>query len=704
MSRTQIVSVGLLLAALVICPHAMAQQAIRIPKAGDVNLRTVQPDYEALLYSVEAPVPGGDDYKSFLLEQKQKVRQMYPLNPQSSAENKATGTAPSIGESMLMYRTIGTNPNRVPVTGGHPNDNALAINEKGHVVAAINSAIWAWDSQGDSLLLPQQVLSLRSIAGGSFTTNYFDPRVLAIGNRFVLVFLRNSNPATNAIFVLFSKTEDINDGFHIYTLPGNPDGAGYWTDFPAMAVSGNELFLTGNLIQSGVSWQLGFRGSLIWQIGLDEGFAGADSLNTRLYTYVKHNNKLVRNLLPVKNTQPEEPGMYFVSNRNFDVSNDTVFLVHIPNSLDVPSNTLQVEALVSNLPYGVPPNGRQANTNPNNPADGLQTNDGRPLAAIKVGNRIQYVANTVNPATGLSAIYHGKIDLTSPLNQSTVQGTILGSPDTDYGYPELAYTGDVEEGCDEEAIIAFNFTSPTRFPGVACIYSDNDGGYSAETVLKAGEAIVEHFPNTTSQRWGDYFGIQTRPGHPKEVWTAGYFGHTNGDHATWITQLFSPDSSLLEVNHSINGATLACAGTIELTVGGFTGNLSIVWTGHPEWTNATVSGPVCAGDTIEVTVTDDAGCSQSLRIPVEGGTIATGLNPNPFGPYLLAGFQLDADAVVLAELFNLQGQKVADLAQKALTKGKNELIFSTNLLKTGVYVLRLSADGKVFFTQKVIKE
>jgi hypothetical protein len=105
-----------------------------------------------------------------------------------------------------------------------------------------------------------------------------------------------------------------------------------------------------------------------------------------------------------------------------------------------------------------------------------------------------------------------------------------------------------------------------------------------------------------------------------------------------------------------------------------------------------------------VVVTDDAGCTQTLQIPVEGGTIATGLNPNPFGPYLLAGFQLETDAVVLAELFNLQGQKVADLAQKALTKGKNELIFSTQTLKTGVYVLRLSADGKVFYTQKVIKE
>jgi hypothetical protein len=664
----------------------------------------VEPDYEALLYSMEAPSPGGNDYKSFLVEQKRKVRERYPIKANNHSQSKTNGIAPSLGQNMLMYRTIGTNPNLAPVVGGHPNDNALAINEKGHVLAAINSAIWAWDSQGDSLILPQQVLSLRSIAGGGVTTNYFDPRVLAVGNRFVLVFLRNSNPATNAIFVLFSKTEDINDGFHIYSLPGNPDGAGYWTDFPAMAVSGNELFITGNLIQSGVSWQLGFRGSLIWQLGLEEGFAGADSLNTRLFTYVKHNNRLVRNLLPVKNTQPEEPGMYFLSNRNFDVSNDTVFLVHVPHSLDVPSTTLQVEALVSNLPYGVPPNGRQANTNPNDPADGLQTNDGRPLGAIKVENRIQYVANTVNPATGLSAIYHGRVALANPLAQSTVQGTIVGSPDTDYGYPELAYTGDVAEACDDEVIIAFNFTSPNRFPGVACMYVDNEGSYSAETVLKAGEAIVEHFPNTTAQRWGDYFGIQTRPGHSKEVWTAGYFGHANGKHATWISQLFSPDSSQLQVEYRITGATLACAGRVELTVGGFTGNLTIDWNGYPAWSNATQSGPVCAGDTLTVVVTDDAGCTQTLQIPVEGGTIATGLNPNPFGPYLLAGFQLDADAVVLAELFNLQGQKVADLAQKALTKGKNELIFSTQTLKTGVYVLRLSADGKVFYTQKVIKE
>ena len=691
------------LLALFFASALTAQEPVRIKVAKEktVDIRALEPDYGAALYPLQPAAPGGDTYAAFLQEQKRKVRARYPLQG-GNATHRTTGQAPIIGTNLLMYRPIGQTGNTTALTGGHPNDNALGVNAQGLVFSAINSSVWAYDPAKDSLLLPGGALTLANLAGTSFGTSLFDPRIMAVGDRFILVFLRDNNPNTSRIYVLFSVSSDLNDGFHLYTLPGNPDGAGYWTDFPAMAVSENELYITGNLIQSGVSWQLGFRGSLIWQIGLNEGFNGADSLNIRLYTYVKHNNKLVRNLLPVKETHRNGDGMYFLSNRNFDVSNDTVFLVHLPSSLQEPAEPLTVVAGVSATPYGVPPNGRQANTNTADPTDGLQTNDARPLGAIRVGNTIQFVGNTVNPATGFSAVYHGLVDLADPLEQSAFRGTILGSPDSDYGYPEISYTGDVEEACDGEAIIGFNFTSPTRFPGVACVYYNNDSTYSPETVLKNGEALVAHFPGT-AQRWGDYFGIQTRPGHPKEVWTAGYFGRTGGKHATWITQLFSPDSALLKVVPEVRGATIACNGQVELQVSGQTGSISVAWQGHPEWDNLTLVGPVCSTDTLVATVSDALGCSSTQTIVPGGGTISSGVNPNPFGDYLLVGFDLPSDAVVVATLYNLQGQRITDLVGRELPAGRNELVFHTGPLIPGTYVLRLSANGEVFLTQKVIK-
>ena len=96
-------------------------------------------------------------------------------------------------------------------------------------------------------------------------TTRFDPKTLydPIEDRFILVFLIDNFSNSSLIVVGFSTTNDPSDPWNLYALPGNPFNDTTWTDYPAIAVTKDELFTTGNQIKEGVSWQVGFRGSLI---------------------------------------------------------------------------------------------------------------------------------------------------------------------------------------------------------------------------------------------------------------------------------------------------------------------------------------------------------------------------------------------------------------------------------------------------------
>ena len=55
------------------------------------------------------------------------------------------------------------------------------------------------------------------------------------------------------------------DEWNVYMLTGDVLGTDHWTDYPAISLTNDELFITGNLLQHNVSWQEGFYQSLIWQ-------------------------------------------------------------------------------------------------------------------------------------------------------------------------------------------------------------------------------------------------------------------------------------------------------------------------------------------------------------------------------------------------------------------------------------------------------
>jgi hypothetical protein len=229
-----------------------------------------------------------------------------------------------------------------------------------------------------------------------------------------------------------------------------------------------------------------------------------------------------------------------LSNRNFDLQNDTIFLVTL-NEGDV-DTTVDVQALVTNLPYGVPPNGKQGDTDTSDATKGLQTNDGRVLGAIQKDDWIQFVSTTAHGNNANAGIYHGFISnvTTSP----KVTGRLLWDPVRDLAYPNITWTGVHPK--QTQCLIGFNFSSIDGHPGMGAVLIGNDTTFSDPIDLKNGTTYVDRHSDSY-ERWGDYFAVQPMfdaNGEliPSESWMAGFYGDGPNQNRTFISQVFSNDT------------------------------------------------------------------------------------------------------------------------------------------------------------------
>ncbi len=672
---------------------------VKIKRSHTVEASDIKDDFNAVLRNLEAPSPDGDSYRSFLMRQKIESRKQFPLKSETKAGPKKKTTAqPAVGKGFPLTRTL-FNGTVVNYIGGIPNDNALAVSNGGIVLAGINSALWAYDLNGDSTLYPNDVISLNSVANGTLSDNFYDPKLIydEAADRFILVFLKNNVPATSQIIVCFSKSNNPLDGWNVYTLPGNPLNNNRWTDFPAINITNDKFYVTGNLIVPGVSWQIGFDGSVIWEMDKTAGYNNDTNMTTALYAQVKFNGKYTRNIHPVRGIGSSTNSQYFLSNRNFDITNDTIFVMKLED------DSLKVTMAKTTPNYGVPPNGRQQDTDLSDPTKGLQTNDGRVLGAITNDDWIQYVSTTVNPATGLAAIYHGTIQNPAMENQS-ITGYIYGDDSLDYGYPNIAFTGN--EFCDTEVIIGMNYTSPTDFPGVGAIFYGNDGSYSDFVRIKEGEDYTDRHSDSY-ERWGDYFGIQPKFDEPGKVWTAGYFGSPGRRNATWMNELSSPDSTkLMVIATEIDGnQSVFCKGGLQVMASGGVPPYQYSFNGSA-FTDNNIADSICDGDTITYTVTDARGCSytdvvttQKLVQPLS----ANGVYPNPFVNDMVVQFDLSTDQQVEAYIYDIKGAMVAKIVDQPAKAGKNELHFNLGPLSAGTYVLKVMANDNEVLSRKLIK-
>lgn len=506
---------------------------VTTPLAGTVRLRDVDDKYNAQVFSLEAPEPDGEEEQEDFRALKAAVERNFPHRRANTVNMKGAKTSASVPQPIIAR---GFEPDSNTAI---PPDNYMAANNGVDGVNVHNSMISTVNTFTGALQTRVSLFNFTSSVGlGSkpFGGDYYryDPKVMydPEADRFFFVTLAGVD-AYNHIILGFSQSSDPTGDWNFYQLPGDYAGDVSWFDYPTIAITHNEVFLTGNKLNHRSSFMTGFRKSVIYQIRKQDGYNG-QTLTSRIWDNVNYGGAPLRNLFPVTGGGSlKGPEQYFLSLRNVDPLNDSVFLVKLGDTINGANNAISVAPMKSNLTYGFPPNGRQPGIK-----DKLQTNDARVLGAFVEGGEIQFVSTTLQPATGADAIYHGIIR--NYTSSPTVTASYITVDTMDFGYPNISYSG--TNGGAITSIISFDYSGPSYYPGVAAVFWDGTA-HSDLLEVRKGDSCIKMFPDPDSiQRWGDYTGSQPRWNVIGHVWIVGLYGKRDRSYGDWMALLRSPYS------------------------------------------------------------------------------------------------------------------------------------------------------------------
>jgi hypothetical protein len=507
----------LLLALFLFCSIVFAQQpqtkSFSIPKKGTVILDGKNDAWSPSIHNHMLPKPDGTADELLKKHVQEELQKAYP-------RKDVAKRTPAVVDTPIMLRNFTGNAFNNYV----PNDNDMAISDGGIVCSVTNTTIFSRNTVTSTNYGSYNLHTLT--LGLGLQQEEFDPKIIydPQANRFIAIILNGFTDSTSNLLVGFSQTDSSWGAWNFYALPGNPLADTSWTDFPMGAITEQELFITVNLLYNDSSWQSGFRQTVIWQIKKSEGYTGA-ALTPQLHYGISHNGIPVRNLCPVKGgSKLYGPDMYFLSNRNFAFSNDTIFLVHITDTIGAPGQSLTVDAVLSDVAYHMPVSALQPFT------DSLAVNDARLLGAFTENGLIHFVFNCLDTASGKDCIYYGLLDSTAGWN---INGYLYTHAVRDLAYPNISYCG--YDSTDNRSIIILLYSSPSNHPGTAAATFDGVNQFSGLSTVKAGQSYTNMLTGT--ERWGDYTGSQRRYNQNGFVWASGGYSILNHTTRTWIAEL-----------------------------------------------------------------------------------------------------------------------------------------------------------------------
>jgi hypothetical protein len=182
------------------------------------------------------------------------------------------------------------------------------------------------------------------------------------------------------------------------------------------------------------------------------------------------------------------------------------------------------------------------------------------------------------------------------------------------------------------AAIVFERSSGTEYASVYQTRLPAGGSMDASKIVKAGVAA------NTSGRWGDYDGVANDPSNSNVVWVYGGWANTSNRWATWIAAL----------TPSVFSA-------------------------------ATAPQPIY------------------MAAAVRGATTSGGLevSPNPFNPSTKIDFVMPRGGRASLRVYDVQGRMVSRLVDGNLPAGPQSYRLDAAGLPSGIYLIRLSAAGRV---------
>ena len=426
---------------------------------------------------------------------KTQLKRQTLANGQSSISKKQSASNPIIGTNFEGNWSV----------LAHPPDNNIAISNGGEIVSVNNDGVEYYDESGNLLFVEDWS---DFINDNSLTSIIYDP-VIAYdsgADRFVMAVLHGTNSATSQVLVLFSQSNDPMAGWYVYKLTGDPLNLSLWFDYPKIGVSGQEIYITGNLFNNNEN----FNQSIIYQIEKSQGYAGG-SLNWQYWHNLNTQPFPAFTLVPTSYGHQGNvgPGMLFVSSR--PGGENRVRLWQITDYL---GNNPSLNSFVANVtPYSPPGDAFMPNTNLT-----LNNQDCRIFHAFFLNNTVHYALHS-DIGQGWNGIHYNRLNINNLQNQSAT----LGKPGSeDYSFPVLASFA-TQTG-DPSVMISFLHSSTQIYPSTSVVHCGPSMQWSQPVLIKAGENYVD-FLQGNRQRWGDYNGMARKHSSSQpEVWSATSYG------------------------------------------------------------------------------------------------------------------------------------------------------------------------------------
>jgi hypothetical protein len=402
--------------------------------------------------------------------------------------------------------------------GSSPMDNMLAISNSGWIVTVVNSNI-QYFSVGGQRFFSKGIADFFNFAG---VEDVCDPLVLYDNeaDRFIVFAQECSGESANSSLLIgFSKSNNPNQGWWTYNLSGNPRKNNTWFDYPKMAVTKNELLISGNSFEGDE-----FKEALLFQIQKAGGFAG-EKLN---YQYWYGFPGAPFTLLPVGYglSGSYGPGAYLVASEPEGAK--YVHLYDLTNDMSASDERI-VYYKIPVEEYSPAANAAQKGT------DRLLDNgDCRALSGFLLDTVIHMVFHT-DQGDGWNGINYLRIHALTRKAEGSTFG-LAGS--YDYSYPAVASLAGASG--DKSVAIGFSRSSEEIFPQIRVVTCDGNFNWSSSLLVKSGVDYVDYTAEGEDdvERWGDYSGIARWFGTPTPtVWLSASFGSLNNDWETWIAEV-----------------------------------------------------------------------------------------------------------------------------------------------------------------------
>jgi hypothetical protein len=410
---------------------------------------------------------------------------------------------------------------------GTPPDNTMAISNEGKIVAAINVKIGFYDSTGARLTTNDPNIATFISDPSISQSSLFDPRLIydPVADRFIFVVLSGSTDATSKVVIGFSQTKNPQGAWKFYTLTGNFDGSTSWFDYPNIALTDDELIITGNLFFSPSN---NYNQSVILQINKAEGYSGGASLNFKSWYNIQDaTGNYAITIVPAVNgiNKSYGPNFYLVSNS--PPSESVLTYYEITNKYNVSTSQLVVKTINTDF-YSTPP------------ANAQQKGTGIRLDVMKNRIRSAYVSNGLlhytyitptNTSGTLPALAYGRYDVSTGFNRTIY----IAEAGFNSAFPAIMHFSNLEN--KEMTLLAYLSSNTTIFPEVRALTIDENMVPSASILVKAGTGYI-FYNSGNPERWGDYTGIARKYNSVRpEVWVFGCHGDVSHAWANNISQI-----------------------------------------------------------------------------------------------------------------------------------------------------------------------